>query len=158
MARAQKSETVRLHMIVRPNGFLAPATAYDEERLSRFRTGSTVEIIEPHQPKNEDKQRLYRAIVAKVAKAIGVDADVLHIRIKLETGRVHSVAVWADDDVRLVPISVADMDAPAFDSYFDDAVEIITTRIIPGFDVDAILEMGWEHLSTLAVHNWRRAT
>lgn len=143
-------ETVRLLMVVRPNGFLAPATAYDEERMMRFRVGSTVEIVEPDQPRSEEQhkaQRFYRAILSRISKATGIDHEALHWRIRIATGRVHSVALWKND-VRAIPISIADMDAPTFDAFFRDAIDHIQTKILPGVNLKDVFDMAHEDLRT----------
>lgn len=147
-ARGKPTEVHRLLMVVRPGGHLSPATAYDEERMTRFRVGDTVEIIEPEHPRSErqDKaHRLYRAVLSRIGKATGVDPIALDRRVKIATGRVDSVLMWGTDTV-LVPSSITEMDGPTFDEFFREAMDYIQTRLAPGLTVKEIMDLGTEIL------------
>lgn len=152
MAKREKRDVVRLHMRVAANGFLAPATAYDEERLAKFKRGEVVEIIEPTLPKTErhaSLQRKYWAIVGKIGTAGGEDATVLSNKIKMACGRVDGVVVLQGkgfEQTAFIPRSLSDMDGPEFESFFADACVHIATVVVPGVEVDEILDMGQDAL------------
>lgn len=144
-----KPDKRELNMRVGPFGSLHPAAPYDEDCMSRFRQGDIVRIIEPTFPRNDsddELRRKYRALVSRLAKATGIDHDVLHLRMRTKTGRVASFTVSGEDAVHWVPISTTEMSPPQFEAFYKDFEQVL----LEDYDLtpDQIFDLAAEELTT----------
>lgn len=137
-----------LQVVVRPGGVLAPATGFDQERLTtRYKAGDVLTIEEPRKPKNVAQERMYRACIGRLAKAIGENPDNLHDEIKLATKRVRGVEVMQGEGflhTSFRALSCADMDDAAFASFVNDAGAHIAKTW--GVSFDQLLDMAGDDL------------
>jgi hypothetical protein len=112
-------------------GLLAPASAFDAERLERIATGSTVEVT-IRQRRSLPQLRLYWAVLGKCVENMDgyPSSEHLHDALKLHLGytspikRVTGETVW-------IPNSTAfsAMDAAEFKVFFDRAMETLAMML-----------------------------
>lgn len=121
---------------------LRPHANYDMEQISgRLPKGATVRV-QFAQPRSLPRHRLYWVVVRQVVKNSEFFAteEALHSTLLLGCGVVTPV-LSINGDVIMIPNSTAfdAMEEDEFKKYFDRAMEIIGTKIMPGVDVSDLL-------------------
>lgn len=118
---------------------LTPANTIAEDRLRKLRLGAVIQA-DIKQPRNVGHHRMYWALCGLVAENMpgDYDAEIVSEIIKIRTGHV-TVARTRKGEV-FIPksISFAAMDQTAFKEFFDRAVRVVVTDILPGVDSDAL--------------------
>ena len=144
----RKDDLSRVVLERTPAG-LTPVSAYDRERLSRYPIGSRLEA-DLRQPRSGPHHRLYWVVLGIVAQnnEHWKTAEDLHWAIRVELRMVQEM-ILLDGSVALRPRSTSfvEMDQAEFAKFFDDAMEIISTQVIPGMDVNALLAEGRRSVS-----------
>lgn len=143
MARKADRDKPILWMERRPQG-LVPATPLDLEELERYRIGTRLHVT-IEQPTDDSLMRFYRAVVSKAAKAIGQDPDSLHWWLRIECGLWREVVIF-DGSSSIQPLSLKEIPDARFREYVDRAIEVITTRVVPGADVEDLLNDVHRHI------------
>jgi len=116
-----------------------PYANIDLERIQeRFKKGDQV-LVMFKQARSLPKHRLYWSVVRQVMKNTELWATErgLHELLLTACGVTRSM-ITLDGDIRLIPDSIAfdNMEEDEFNRYFDQAMTIITTRIVPGSTVE----------------------
>ena len=144
MARRRSSENdrPRLWLVRQPQG-LVPATPLDLEEIERYRIGSRL-ICTLEQPRDEGLNRFFHALVGKVARAIGEEPESLKWWLKLECALRREVSIF-DGSTSIIPRSLTELDQAEFSAFVDRACEVITTRIIPGADIEELMVDASKH-------------
>lgn len=108
-------------------GRLAPATAWEAERLASYRNGSTVNVVITQEAASW-RRRKYWAVLGKVVETCPVKprtAQDLHDAIRREIGFVD--AFHSDGkSLRVTLRSTSKLDEPAFDAFYREAMEVLT--------------------------------
>ena len=122
--------------VKRTLGGLVPADRNAEELIGRHALG-TVLRVELKKPRNLRHHRLYWAMLALICDNLdAVRPETLHDLIKLRTGCVHVVRTARGTVALPGSIAFERMDQAAFRDFFDRAVDVIVTDVIPGLDRD----------------------
>lgn len=131
------SDTDRAPVMMRrtPQG-LCPAAPFDLERLDRYGIGATVEV-RIMQRRSLPQQRLYWSILACVVENTDEwpTSEHLHEALKLHLGYTQPLrtidgrTTWRADST-----AFAAMDAAEFRAFFDRAMGLISSEILPGVD------------------------
>jgi hypothetical protein len=120
---------------------LVPQAKYDREMLSQLKAFQPVRV-KVARPRSLPRHRLYWAILRIVVENTEIFAtmEALHKMLLLACG-VTEPLITVDGDIVLLPSSIAfeNMDEAQFKPYFDAAMEIIRTRIMPGVNLDVLL-------------------
>jgi hypothetical protein len=133
------------------NAILRPYANYDNEMIGRLKNGARVRT-NIAEVRNVPRHRLYRVMLRVVAKhnAFFTTEDALH-KVLLVACGVTEPFISLEGDMTLIPSSTAfdAMDEVEFEPYFQKAQEVICEKIIPGLDLDALMEearkeAGWE--------------
>lgn len=143
----KRSDLDRAPILLRrtPRG-LAPVAAFDAERLDRYAIGADVEVS-IKQRRSLPQQRMYWSILARVVENTNEwpTSEHLHDAMKLHLGysqplrTVDGRTIWLADST-----AFASMDAAEFKVFFDRAMDLIATEILPGVDPMSLLEVGLE--------------
>lgn len=136
MSRKRSDDRPRLWLVRQPRG-LVPASEYDLDRLSRYRIGSHL-MCTIEQPRDERLNRRLHGLINKVALAIGEEPESLKWWLKLECGLRRGINHF-DGSTSIEPLSLSDLDQAEFSAFYDKVCEIIVTRIIPGADIEDLL-------------------
>jgi len=131
-------------MMRRTSRGLEPVASFDLERLDRYSFGTDLEV-RIMQRRSLPQQRLYWAMLTRVVdNADGwPSAEHLHEAIKLHLGyseplrTIDGRIAW-----RAESTAFSKMDGSEFRVFFDRAVEVISTVILPGVDPIALVEEG----------------
>jgi hypothetical protein len=121
---------------------LVPHAPYDVEMLERFPEGVPLRI-QLAQPRSGPRHRLYR-----VALRIVVDntdkfstEDALHKSLLLACNVTEPVVTMAGEFIYFPSSTAFDaMPEEEFKVYFDTAMEIIASAVIPGLDLEELLK------------------
>ncbi|TYO65422.1 hypothetical protein FXV83_15920 [Bradyrhizobium hipponense] len=115
---------------------------YDEKMLERFPIDVPLRI-QLAQPRSGPRHRLYRVILRIVVENTDKFSteDALHKTLLVGCGVVEPV-ISPDAEIIMCPSSTAfdAMPEDEFKAYFDRAMEIITTIIIPGLDLEELMK------------------
>lgn len=134
-------------------GKLQPHANYDREMLDGLQNGETIRI-QISRYRSQPRHRLYWVILRQVVKNTNffTSEKNLHHTLLVGCGVVEPV-MSPDGDITFMPSSTAfdAMDEDDFKPYFDRAMEIITTKIMPGVDLDLLLK------ESKAEANWKDA-
>jgi hypothetical protein len=132
---------------------LVPYASYDKEMMEELPNGVPVRL-QFAQPRSLPRHRLYRVVLRQVVKNSDLFAteDALHKTLLVGCGVVEPV-ITVDNDIIMIPSSTAfdAMEEDEFKKYFDQAMQIICTKIIPGLDIDDLLDEAKRE------SNWREA-
>lgn len=66
----------------------------------------------------------YWAFVTLVAKGIGWDKDSLSDELLIRTGRIDTLKLYANGDIKTQPKRISKMDHAEFTAYVDDAIDL----------------------------------
>lgn len=119
-----------------------PFANFDLELITgRFKKGDSV-YVQFKNARSLPRQRLYWSLVRQVFKNnthFGSENS-LHKMLLLACG-VTEPLFTVDGDIQLLPSSTAfeAMEEDEFRQYFDKAMEIITTKIMPGTSIELLL-------------------
>lgn len=121
---------------------LRPHANYDLEQTSqKLSAGATVRL-QFAQPRSLPRHRLYWVLIRQVVKNCNFFAseEALHRTLLMGCGVVQPV-LTVDGDVVMIPHSTAfdAMEEDEFKKYFDQALTIISTKILPGVDTNDLL-------------------
>lgn len=120
---------------------LSPSTAYDAEQVARFAIGSEVEVTFS-QARSDKQMRLFWVVLGKVVECTDYpNAEALAKALKIATKHVDSVSLIGGG-LHVEPKSMRDMDREEFSRFFDAAMLVLATDVIPGLDVDALIREG----------------
>lgn len=120
---------------------LMPASLHDAEYLSGYDNYAVVEVT-IHRGRSRQRHRLYWATLHAVIENHDVlsSAESLHKMLLIGCGLTDPL-ITLDGEILLLPSSTAfdQLDEPSFKAYFDQAMKIITAQIIPGIDLNLLL-------------------
>lgn len=120
---------------------LVPVSMYDAEEMAKFRVGSVVECV-LHQPYSPKLMRLYRWALGKVVDHTDfLSADELAEAIKIDLGYVDTINLIGGG-MQVRAKSLADMDAEGLKAFVARAKDILSTKVVPGLDVEALFNEG----------------
>lgn len=129
-------------IILRRRGLaLVPEHEADIDLIRRIPRGAEV-MVEIRQPRNLQHHKLFRALLAKVIEAGAPfqNDDALLFWIKHKLGFVDRM-LCPDGTVLEMPKSTnfESMDQTKFRQFFEQAIELICTEVIPGLEVSALV-------------------
>jgi len=126
---------------VTPQG-LVPTTSYDAEMINRYKIGSTVEVM-VHQPRNMKQSRLFWATIGKVVDNQDEfpTSEALAKALKIRLRYVDSFKLLGGG-LHVEPKSMRDMEEDEFSRFMDQSWLVISTEVIPGLDIDALVREG----------------
>jgi hypothetical protein len=124
------------------DGYLGPHAQYDAEMLARFPKNVPLRI-QLAQPRSGPRHRLYRVslrIIVNNTDKFSTD-DALHKTLLLACNVTEPI-LTTEGEFIYVPSSTAfnAMPEEEFKDYFDRAMEIVASVIIPGLDLDELLK------------------
>jgi len=140
MARP-KADKPSIFLIVTPRGF-EPATQWDAEIHGRYKIGRRVEAS-LSDPRSMQQERLLWRILGIVVgnQDVYPTAQALMTALKIALAHVDSVMLIGGG-VHVEPRSLTDFDSDEFNRFFDEALRVIATEVIPGLDIDALVKEG----------------
>lgn len=125
----------------RQGNALVPHAPYDHEILSMFPEGVPLRASFA-QPRSLPRHRLYWVVLRLVIKNSNYFATVegLHKTLLTACG-VTEPLITLEGEIVLIPSSIAfeKMEESEFKEYFDAALDAISTRVIPGVDINELL-------------------
>jgi hypothetical protein len=136
MATKARKADLTITVEVTRNG-LSPYTALDHEWLQEYGVGTILQV-HVFSPRNEKLWRKYWMVVGTVAKGIGQNPKVLHKKVVIGLQMFDHVETFAGE-LMLVPISIADLDKAGFEDFYNRAMELLTSWVVPGMTVEDIL-------------------
>jgi hypothetical protein len=147
-----KSQWILVQKQIGDDGITLRAHApYDEKMLERFPANTPLRI-QLAQPRSGPRHRLYRVILRIVVENTEKFSteDALHKTLLVGCGVVEPV-ITPEADIIMVPSSTAfdAMPEDEFKAYFDRAMEIVASHIIPGIDLSLLLK------EARAESNWK---
>jgi hypothetical protein len=130
---------------------LVPSDDETTEWLKRIKSGSVV-AMDPNQIRNADRSALFWVLAGIVAENHEelTDKDAVASFLKTRTGyvRVFTVTLPADPETSAPETTVtirdpksiafANMPEDEFVRFFDQALRVITSELMPGVDIDAL--------------------
>jgi hypothetical protein len=124
------------------DGHLVPYANYDREMFAELPFGKVLRVNIAQQ-RSAPRHRLYRVVLRQVVKNtdLFVSEDSLHKTLLLGCGVVEPI-MTITGEIKMIPSSTAfeAMKEETFKAYFDQAMNIISTNIIPGVDVSLLLK------------------
>jgi hypothetical protein len=121
-----------------------PRARFDAAVAALFRRGVPLHA-ELSERRSLPRQRLYWAILQAVVDATGKwpNAEALHHALKIHTGFIEEIAS-VNGEVLILPrsTSFSKMGEQDFRTYFDAAMEAITTEVVPGMTLEDLLALG----------------
>lgn len=128
-------------MQVTPQGTLAPVAAWDAELIGGYPIGSEVEVTF-HAAKSEKQARLFWVILGRVLDSTDYPtAEALATALKIRLKHVETVSLIGGG-LHVEPKSIRHMDRQEFSQFFDAAMDVLATEVIPGLDVEALIQDG----------------
>ncbi|WP_315729911.1 hypothetical protein [Bradyrhizobium sp. SZCCHNRI2010] len=139
---SSKSNNPWIYVLKDEDGKLVPYANYDREKFDELPTGKVLRVNVVQQ-RNAPRHRLYRVILRIVVKNtdLFVSEDSLHKTLLVGCGVVEPV-MTVTGEIIMIPSSTAydAMDEDVFKAYFDQAMHIIETNIIPDIDLSLLLK------------------
>lgn len=140
-------------LVRKVDGNLVPHAKYDQEMFERIPNDVPVRV-QFAQPRSGARHRLYRVTLRIVVANTDMFAteDSLHKTLLVGCGVVEPV-LTTQGEIILCPSSTAfdHMKEEEFKLYFDQAMEIISSMVIPGMDLEDLLREAREQ------SNWKEA-
>ena len=142
MSKASNKSKSQWILARKVEGVLMPHAPYDVAMFERIPENVLVRI-QFAQPRSGPRHRLYRVIlrivVANTDKFSTEDA--LHKTLLVGCGVVEAV-ITPEAEIIMCPSSTAfdAMPEDEFKAYFDEAMQIITSIIIPGLDLEELMK------------------
>ena len=142
MSNRGKSNNPWIYVTKNEDGVLIPYASYERECFDDL-PRNVILRVNINQQRNAPRHRLYRVLLRQVVKNtdLYVDEDSLHKTLLLGCGVVEPV-LTTEGEIIMVPSSTAynAMKEDTFKVYFDQAMQVIGTNIIPGIDIEELLE------------------
>ena len=128
----KKDKIVFFMEVVR--GGLRPATALDEEMLSRYRIGSRIEVT-LHQGKNNDLLRKFWGFCSFVCDATDrwPNKEAMAAALLTELGYIANYTALRGGDILTHPQSISEMEAPVFNEFCERAFNLVRDEV--GIDI-----------------------
>lgn len=121
---------------------LVPEQKYDSDELDAVPNNALVRV-RVTQPRNPQHHRLYWAVLSKVYENTDCFPSIegLHYWLKIKAGYVDHITV-REGETTIIPksISFAAMDQTQFKDYFEAAMSVISTEVLPGTDPTTLFE------------------
>ncbi|SHH03445.1 hypothetical protein [Bradyrhizobium erythrophlei] len=137
-----KSKNPWIFVIKNEDGHLVPYANYDRDMFEELPFNKVLRVNLAQQ-RSAPRHRLYRVVLRLVVKNtdLFVSEDSLHKTLLLGCGVVEPIMTTAGEII-MIPSSTAfdAMNEETFKAYFDKAMEIIETNIIPGVDLSLLLK------------------
>lgn len=114
--------------LIRDGMNLRPFGAESAAVLSKIQFGKVLRA-EVKQPRNGAHHRLYWTLCARIAAAVGCDAEHISHILKVRTGHVDIVKTKRGVEEIPCSISFAKMDQTAFNDFFEKCVNVIYTEL-----------------------------
>lgn len=120
-------------------GGLRPVNSQADDILAKLKLGD-VAAVEVRKPRNLGHHRLYWALCSLVAENMDGDysAEVVSDVLKIRTGHVTVVKTRKGEVFIPKSISFAAMDQFAFNEFFDRALKVVVSDILPRLDSDTL--------------------
>jgi hypothetical protein len=142
MSSRGKSNNPWIYVKKDDDGALIPYANYDRECFDDL-PRNVILRVNINQQRNAPRHRLYRVVLRQVVKNtdLYVNEDSLHKTLLLGCGVVEPV-LTTEGEIIMIPSSTAynAMKEDTFKVYFDRAMQVIATNIIPGIDIEDLLE------------------
>lgn len=146
-----KSKNPWLYVIKNDDGHLIPYASYDREIFETLPKGKVLRVNIAQQ-RSAPRHRLYRVVLRIVVSNtdLFVSEDSLHKTLLLGCGIIEPI-MTTTGEIIMIPSSTAfdAMSEDVFKAYFDQAMKIIETNIIPGIDLNLLLR------EAKAAANWK---
>jgi hypothetical protein len=153
MSKASNKSKSQWILVRKVDGVLAPHAPYDVEMFQRYPENVPLRL-QLAQPRSGPRHRLYRVILRIVAEnnRFYSTEDALHKSLLVACGVVEPV-ITLEGEIIFAPSSTAfeAMPEDEFKIYFDKAMELITTMVIPGLDLDELMK------EARGQSNWKEA-
>jgi hypothetical protein len=137
-----KSKNSWIFVVKNDDGHLVPYANYDRDMFSELPANKMLRVNIAQQ-RSAPRHRLYRVVLRLVVKNtdLFVSEDSLHKTLLLGCGVVEPI-MTVSGEINMIPSSTAydAMDEDVFKAYFDKAMSIIETNIIPGVDLSLLLK------------------
>jgi hypothetical protein len=137
-----KSKNPWIFITKNEDGHLVPYANYDREMFAELPANKVLRVNIAQQ-RSAPRHRLYRVVLRLVVKNtdLFVSEDSLHKTLLLGCGVVEPIMTTAGEII-MIPSSTAfdAMNEDVFKAYFDQAMHIIETNIIPGIDLSLLLK------------------
>lgn len=114
--------------MIREGMTLRPFGAESAEVFGKIPFGKVVHVT-AKQPRNGAHHRLFWTLCARIAGAVGCDAEHIAHILKVRTGHVDLVKTRRGVEEIPCSISFAKMDQAAFKEFFDKCVAVIHTEL-----------------------------
>lgn len=138
---SRRSDAPTTFLRVTSNGYV-PAEPYDAEIHARYRIGTVLDA-KLDEPKSPKQLRLFWWALSKVvpnqdrfSNARGISNALL-----MELGYVESMSLLGGG-MHFFPQSIAEMEHPVFNAFFDQAMGLISEEVIPGLEIEPLLKKG----------------
>lgn len=142
MSKASNKSKSQWILVRKVEGSLVPHAPYDVEMFERYPENVPLRI-QLAQPRSGPRHRLYRVILRLVVANTDKFSteDALHKSLLVGCGVVEPVFT-PEAEIIMCPSSTAfdAMPEDEFKLYFDRAMEIITSIIIPGLDLEELMK------------------
>lgn len=137
-----KSKNPWIFVTKNEDGHLVPYANYDREMFDELPVNKVLRVNIAQQ-RSAPRHRLYRVVLRLVVKNtdLFVSEDGLHKTLLLGCGVVEPI-MTTTGEIIMIPSSTAydAMNEDVFKAYFDQAMHIIETNIIPGVDLSLLLK------------------
>lgn len=117
-----------------PQGLIAN-NRHSQEQLDALEIGR-VYRVKISKPRNVRMHRLYWALCGAVAEQLDKPSELISQLIKIRAGHVDLVRTVQGEVQIPKSISFAKMDQTQFRDFFDKAIEVVCSDILPGVDSD----------------------
>lgn len=139
---------------------LVPVTAYDLSRIENLPVNVNLRA-DFRRDRSPVHHRFYWALLGIVASATGVfagNSEMLHRWLKLRMGLIQEIEFFDGTTVMdLTSTSWQSMDQIEFRAYFDGAVQLILTEVLPGARRAALIAEAEQMLGVRERGIWKEA-
>lgn len=128
---------------------LRPADPLAEEIMRSLKAGAMV-TVEVRKSRNLQHHRLYWSLMQLVADNMdgNYSAEVVSDVVKIRAGHVIPVRTAKGEVFLPKSISFAAMDQQDFREFFDRAIQVVTSDILPGLDSETLRREVYEMIGT----------
>lgn len=120
---------------------LEPVTPYDGELLSRYPVESDVEATLT-QPKSEGQFRLFWVVLGRVLECTDyLSTEDLATALKVRLRKVEAVTLIGGG-MHVIPRSFRDFERQEFAEFFDAAMDVLASEVVPGLDIELLIREG----------------
>lgn len=126
------------------NGALIPVDAASEVILKALTPGAEI-CIDIREKRSLKAERLYWAILNKiVSNTEFATAEDLSNRLKIRCGLVDAVSIIGGTRLEPHARSLSDLGASEMSAFLNAAIQVLSTEVVPGLDIDAVIESIYE--------------